>query len=229
MKKLKLLLCLFFIANLSLFGQDSTKLIRHEFGFNTVSLVKQLFSNNPTNTLEQLPYDIYYNFYFNPTIDMRVGLGFRNITTSTEIEGQSDPRKTTDQNFNLRLGIGNDFVRYKSLTLNAFADVLYKSATLASANTTTTQGFPNPVSIIKTTTSDVTRGVGIQAGLGAKYNLIKNLSIYIEVPLGFMYDRTASTVTYEESGQAASSSTNKSSRSNAHISLPTTLYLVLRF
>lgn len=48
------LLTLFFVP-----AQDTTKIINQEIGFNTVSLVKQLISNAPSNTLATLPYDFF--------------------------------------------------------------------------------------------------------------------------------------------------------------------------
>ncbi len=46
-------------------AQDSTRAMRHEIGFNTVSLIKQLISNNPTSSFTQSPYLVFYNFYAN--------------------------------------------------------------------------------------------------------------------------------------------------------------------
>ncbi len=229
MKKLTLLFTLLFQLSATLFAQDTNKVIRHEVGFNTVSLIKQLISNNPSNTLEQLPYDIYYNFYFNSKSALRIGLGVQNTNTSTEIEGQTEPRTTGEVAFNLRMGLGKDIVSYKHLSLNAFADVLFKNSSLNTVNTSTSQNFPNPVLTTKTTSSDITTGFGAQVGLGVKYNLLKHLAVYIEVPMTYMAESMKSELTFEEEGSSAVSSSNKTFSTNLQISLPTTIYLVLRF
>lgn len=229
MKKLTLLFTFLFQISFSVFAQDTNKVIRHEVGFNTVSLIKQLISNQPNNTLEQLPYDIYYNFYFDNLSAIRIGLGVLNTKTSTEIEGQNEPRTTNQLAFNLRAGLGKDIVRYKRLSLNAFTDVLFKNNTVSTVNTSTSQSFPNPVIKITTTSNDITNGIGAQIGLGVKYNLLKHLALYIEVPMSFMAESTKSELIFEEEFGPTETTSNKVNSTTFQISLPTTLYLVLRF
>lgn len=229
MKNFRLFVSVFILSFLSISAQDTTKAIRHEIGFNTVSLIKQIVSNNPGNTLSQLPYDVFYNLYFNEKVGMRLGLGIRNSSSTTEIEGQKEPRKNNQFGLNLRAGISNNFVKQNRITLNAFADVLYENFSLKTINTSTSQSFPNPVVTIKTTSSDVVTGVGGQIGVGVKYNLYKNLSVYAEVPFGFMIETSTSKVTIEETGSPADNSTTKSNSSSLRITIPTTIYLVLRF
>lgn len=229
MKNLRLLILVLCFATSAAFSQDSTRFIRHEIGFNTVSLIKQLISNNPGNTLDQLPYDLFYNYYFSEKTGMRVGLGVLNLNTSTEIEGQKDPRTNNQLGLNVRLGLTNNFIRQNRLTLNAFADVLYENVSLKTANTSTSQSFPNPVTTTKITSNDVTTGIGAQLGVGVKYCIYKHLCVYAEVPLSFLAESTTSKLSIEESGFPTENSTNKTKASALRVSLPTTIYLVLRF
>ncbi len=223
MKKLNLSIYFLFVSVLSCVAQDTTKMIRHEIGFNSVSLIKQLISNNPSNTLNQLPYDVFYNLYFNPKTAMRVGLGLTTSNTKTEIEGQKDPRISKQTGLNLRLGLNSNFFSQNRLTFNVFADILYENLSLKSINTSTSQSFPNPINTTKVTSSDLTTGYGVQAGVGVKYNLYKHLSVYAEVPLSLLLETTTSKVTIEESGSPTENTTNKTSSNNTRITLPSTL------
>ena len=229
MKKFRLFVSLFILSTFTVSAQDTTKALHHEIGFNTVSLIKQLISNNPSNTLSQLPYDIFYNLYFNEKVGLRLGLGILNVNSSIEIEGQKEPRKNNQLGLNLRFGVSNNFVKQNRLTLNAFGDVLYGNFSLKTINTSTSQSFPNPVVSTKITSSEVVTGVGAQIGVGVKYTLYKNLSVYAEVPFGFMTETSTSKLTVEETGSPADNTTTKSNSSSLRITIPTTVYLVLRF
>lgn len=210
-------------------AQDSTKLINQEIGFNTVSLVKQMISNDPGNTLDQLPYLVFYNLYFKNMIGLRVGLGMSTLKTETEIEGQSFPRTTNARSFDLRTGVSYNFVRHNRVTLNAFADYLIQNASSETVNTFTNQVFPNPVQKTTTITSDRSRGLGAQIGVGVKYNLHKHLSIYAEVPLTFMATTFTSDVEISQTGEPTEKTKNTTKDSGTRITIPTTIYLVLRF
>lgn len=229
MKKIQHVIITLFLFCSSLLAQDSTKIINQEVGFNTVLLIKQLISNNPSSTLDQLPYSIFYNIYFKDLIGIRVGLGFSTSKDESSIEGQNTPRTTNTNELDLRTGISYNFVRSKRITLNVFADNLIQQGKTETVNTSTTQAFPNPVQKITTTTSDKISGSGFQLGVGVKYNLYKHLSIYAEIPIGFMTTTTTSDVTVSELGQATQTTSNSDKNSQSKITIPTTIYLVLRF
>jgi hypothetical protein len=209
-------------------AQDSVKVLQHEIGFNTVLLVKQMISNNPSSTLPQLPYAIFYNLYYKDLVGIRLGLGYQNSHQETEIEGQQTPRETNQSNLNLRAGASYNFVSTKRLTFNVFADYVMERVSLKTSNTSTMQSFPNPISNLTVENTETTYGKGGQVGVGVKYNLFKNLSIYAEVPFTFIARTAKSELSIEEDGiTEITSSSGKSSFTS--ITLPTTVYLVLRF
>ena len=229
MKKIQPLIILCFLLANSIKAQDSVKVINQEIGFNTVLLIKQLISNNPSNTLDQLPYSVFYNLYYKDKIGLRVGLGLSNSKDQTTIDGQNTPRTTKSNELDLRTGISYNFIKHNRITLNTFVDALILQSKTETVNTRTTQTFPNPVEKITTTSTDKTTGSGFQVGVGVKFNIYKHLSIYAEVPLSFMATTTTSSVNISEAGQPSEITKTTSTNSYSKITLPTTLYLVLRF
>jgi hypothetical protein len=228
MKNLKPIIA-FVLLSSFLKAQDSTKAINHEIGFNTVSLIKQVISNNPNNTLSQLPYDIFYNLYFKDKIGIRLGLGINNSNSQTKIDGQNEPRKTTRNSISGRIGLSYNFVKQNRVTLNAFADMIYENFELRTTNTETVQSFGDPVHNITTTTVDQTNGMGGQLGVGVKYNLYKHLSLYAEIPFTFLSSTVTSNVLIEEDGFPDDITNSKSTGTSVKIIVPATIYLVLRF
>ncbi|MCE3259026.1 MAG: hypothetical protein K0S12_667 [Bacteroidetes bacterium] len=227
MKKIKLVVALLFVSMI-IKSQDSSKVFSHEIGFNTVSLIKQAISNNPTSTIPQLPYDFFYNMYYKEKIGLRTGFGISTANTETSIMGQPFPRKTKKAELDYRIGGSYNFVSFKRVTLNAFLDyagAYHKSETVT---TTTVQSFPNPVANITTETSDVTNLSGVQTGIGIKYNIHKHLSLYTEMPLGFYISNLQSSVSITESGVKDFTKTTTIT-SGAQVFIPATIYLVLRF
>jgi hypothetical protein len=227
MKKIKFIICSLLFVTLAK-SQDSTKVIKHEIGFNTVLLVKQLISNNPTATLDQLPYSVFYNMYFNNTIGIRVGLGLSNAKYKTTIEGQVEPRETKQQDLNVRGGITYNFIKHQKLTLNAFVDGIYNNSSYKTVNTQTINSFPQTINVT-TTSSDKMVGTGGQIGVGVKYDLLKYLSLYIEVPISFVASTVTSEVETTRSNATSQKNSNKDVITRTYITLPSTLYLVLRF
>jgi hypothetical protein len=65
-------------------------------------------------------------------------------------------------------------------------------------------------------------------GVGLKFNVYKNLSLYAEMPLTYTQQRTGTSVVINESGDI-DSSTNTTWTNNTQFFIPTTIYLVLRF
>lgn len=225
---------LLLVAFSSVKAQDSLSLnnekrLYHEIGFNTVLLVKQLISNNPGNTLAQSPYAVFYNLYVRDKAGLRIGLGLLNTTNKTEIEGQPFPRTTKLNNTDFRVGFSYNFLRHDRLTLNGFADYIMQSHKASTVNTSTIQVFPDPVEELTVTTVDKTTGVGAQVGVGVKYNLLKNLSVYAEVPFMFVMGKTTSSVLIEQAGLPDDETTSTSNNTTSTFLIPTTIYLVLRF
>lgn len=227
MKKITLVICALIIFNL-VKSQDTNRVIKHEIGFNTVLLVKQLISNNPTASLDQLPYTVFYNMYFNHTFGIRLGLGISNTKFKTTIEGQPEPRETKQQDLNFRGGLTYNFVTNQRLTLNTFVDGIFNNASYKTVNTQTLSSFPQIITI-KSTSSDKIIGFGGQIGVGVKYNLLKYLSLYLEVPLSFVSSTAKSEVETTRTNSPSEKDSSKDVITTTYITLPTTLYLVLRF
>jgi hypothetical protein len=232
MKILKLLLSALFILPFSCFSQDSAavhqKKFNHEIGFNTINLLRQIVVFNTDNT-DQLPFDVFYNLYYKNRHGLRFGLGILASRTETEISGQKNPRVTTLRNMNYRVGYSYNFARYQKVTLNAFADFLSKNQELQTTTTTTIQVLPNPriTQTIESTQSTV--GAGGQIGVGVKYDIYRQLSLYIEVPLSLMAETSTVSDLVKETGVPDQLSTQTSRTTGTKIALPTSVYLVLRF
>lgn len=214
----------------NLYSQDSSKvkLLNHEVGFNTVSLIKQLVSNNPTSTLPQLPYVIFYNVYYKNLFGLRFGLGLTSNTIETKVSGQIDKKVTKNSTQDIRLGLSYNFIRTKRFVANVFGDYVYNKNIISSTNTSTVQAFPDPISTITVESIDKTLGNGAQAGIGLKYNIFKHLCVYTEMPLVFLSKNTTSETRIIDSGVIDKTTTNVHNN-NLQIILPTTLYLVLTF
>ena len=227
--KLKFFIPLF-IYCINASAQDSLKVKKfsHDIGFNTVLLVKQLSSNNPSSTLAQLPYSIFYNLYYKDKIGFRLGVGLSTLHTETAIEGQTNNRVSNNSSTNFRLGASYNIVKTKRLTCMGYLDVITSSTKLTATNTTTVQTFPNPIENLKTESIDKTQGFGGEVGVGLKFQLLKHLSIYTEVPLVFQAKNTASQVTITNGG-VIDKTKSTAYENSFQIILPTTLYLVLTF
>lgn len=230
MKNLKLFIALLIFSPFLTKAQDSTRIFNHEIGFNTVSLVKQLISNNPSSTLTQLPYDLFYNLYYKDKFGFRAGLGLATTKTETSIQGQATPRNDNDINYSMRFGLSYNFVKSRRLTLNTFADFLIGRSEQKSVNTqTTVPQFGDPVSTITTTSDDLLKSTGAQVGIGVKYNIYRHLSLYIEVPVSIMLNKNTQTLTIADPNAETVTTTSTIKSTVTKISIPTTVYLVLRF
>lgn len=223
------LLLFFTVLSGTLCAQDSTKKFNHEIGINAVLLIKQIISDNPNSTLNQLPYTLFYNLYYKDKGGIRLGFGGSSSKSKTDIDGQNLPRESFQGSFNARVGVSYNFVHYKRLTLNAFVDGIYSSSYVSSTNTQTlTTGTPTVITLTSET-SDKTIGNGAQAGIGVKFDLYRHISLYTEIPLGMLSENTTSDVKTSRTGFPSQSTTSRSKSSSRFIIIPATVYLVLRF
>jgi hypothetical protein len=215
---------------ISLYSQDTTKtkLLNHEIGFNTVSLIKQMISNNPSSSLPQLPYSIFYNLYYKNLVGLRVGFGMASTKIETEIEGQNENRITENKSYDLRAGLSYNFIKTKRFSGNVFGDYVYNSSLISSTNTTTVQVFPDPISTLTVGSKDKTVGNGGEIGVGLKYTILKHLSVYTEVPIVFLSKKATAETEINDSGVIDKTSSTVHTN-NFQIILPTTIYLVLTF
>lgn len=210
-------------------AQDSTTAGPNEIGFNTVSLVKQLISNNPTSTLATLPYMVFYNYYFTDNMAARLGVGGSISKNEQNIQGQVEPRTTKVNAVNLRLGASVNLAESRRVTVLGFADFIYEKGSTSTINTSTIQTFPNPIINRRVESSTKTNGFGGQIGAGLKFGLYKHLSLYVEVPMSYIIEKTETSDTVTDVGSPAVNNTATETNTNIRISLPTTLYLILKF
>jgi hypothetical protein len=213
-------------------AQDSTNAskLKHDLGFNSVLLIKQLISNSPSNVSTMLPYQVIYTMHLPNKIGVRLGLGIQNSKSQTSVSGQFAPRTTNVSNLSTRVGANYNFLQHKQFTCNAFVDGVYQNSKTRTVNTTTfTSGF-GQTSTEVVTTENISSSIGGQFGFGIKYNFAKHLGLYIETPLQFT--TTQAKATFEETlnGFPQSNSTiDKTTASNVQIFLPTTLFLLITF
>jgi hypothetical protein len=225
----KAILCLLIFSSSFLKAQDSIpeKRIRHELGFNSVLLIKQIFSNNPNATLPQLPYQVIYTLHFKNKLGVRAGLGITQTRTETAIEGLSSPRITKELISAYRLGINKDFLTYRHITANAFADVVTQQASLSTETETNSGSFSS-----RQTIDSKIFSVGPEIGFGIKYTFNKHIALYTEIPLQFLYTTSHETdvTTNDNSGSSFTETQISNSKGYAtKIFLPTTLFLNILF
>jgi hypothetical protein len=230
MKRLSLSLLFLFTATVALAQRpDSARAqqFRHEIGFNAMRLLDQLPLIEAPG--DQLPYDVFYNFWFSERFGMRLGAGILKENVQTAIPGQAEPRESDRTNMNVRLGLNHNFLRTGAMTINAFADAVWENVQNKTITTTTTQLFGDPIVTTTVKNEEESMGFGGQVGLGINFRIYRNLCLYTEVPLTFI---TSSSKTRDEvSDDAGYYDVNSNAHTDSHfrITLPATVYLVLRF
>lgn len=231
----KTLLVIILIASFSIIkAQDSiqAKKISHEIGFNSVLLIKQIISNNPASTLEQLPYQVIYSLNFSTNYSLRLGLGINQNKIETEIQGLNQPRITNTMNGAYRLGLGKNFVSYKKIICNVFGDITFDHSHIKTTTVSTTNTFPSPTDI-KQELNNISNSPGFEIGFGLKYQFNKHIALYTETPLQFKQTTTKETdhTTSTQNGFIvdAQSTITSSKGSSIKVFLPTTLFLMISF
>jgi len=232
-----------FLVTLTVFGffvkaQDtrdsSSNKIKHDLGFNTVLLIKQVISNSPTNLNVMQPYQVIYTAHISK-IGVRAGLGIGQSKTETSITGQITPRSTSFIDLAGRVGVNYNFLNNKRIICNAFVDGVYQNSSLKTVNTNTFTsggGFGGgQVSTQVFTSETKSSAVGGQVGFGIRYSIAKHLALYAEVPLQFttISGRESSSTTLNGVPQNNSISSTSTKGTNTQVFLPTTLYLLITF
>lgn len=213
---------------------SSSNKIKHDLGFNTVLLIKQVISNSPTNLNVMQPYQVIYTAHISK-IGVRAGLGIGQSKTETSITGQTTPRTTNFIDLAGRLGANYNFLTNKRITCNAFVDGVYQNSKLKTVNTntfTTGGGFGGTqVSTQVFTSENKSSAVGGQVGFGIRYSVAKHLALYAEVPLQVTTvsgsESSSTTLNGVLQGNSIVSSSTKGI--NTQVFLPTTLYLLITF
>lgn len=209
-------------------SQDSTSTFpRHEFGFNSVWLVKNLTGS--TTDMSDQPYVIFYNYYFHPKLNARFGFGGANQNSDTKGTTLVGRNEQLYRSVNARLGASYSLLTTSKLTINLFADGVYYHTLEQTMETSTVQANASP-GIERTLLSTYKQNsIGGQAGMGVKYNLLKNLSLYAEIPVTWVYVTSLNESTLRVTDEEDVVQNTKTKGYSSWVLPPTTIYLVLRF
>jgi hypothetical protein len=206
----------------------SQKRITHELGFNSVLLIKQIISNNPATTLPQLPYQVIYTMHFNNKFGIRAGLGINQSRTETTISGLTGPRVTKTISGAYRFGVNRNFLNFKKITCNAFADMTFTHANITTDTESSSGTFSS-----KTSISSKSMSVGPEIGFGIKYSFNKHIALYTEIPLQVTYNQSHDSETQSSFSNGTlvntTSTISDSKGYSTRIFLPTTLFLNILF
>lgn len=203
------------------------KLLNHEIGFNTVTLLSQLSFFEPSQN-QQL-YTVFYNIYYKDLIGLRLGGGMFSNSNQSEPRGEILPTINNNSGLNLRAGVSYNFISHKRFTFNVFGDYLYGNQFSESRTTSTLQTHPDPFLIVTNRQVSETYSHGLQAGIGIKVQLHKILCLYAELPVGYLLTKTDLENVRSDNGGGYDSNKVINWQSNTRITLPSTVYLVLRF
>jgi hypothetical protein len=229
----------FAICTLAAAAQDTTrsapvttkpekkKVVYQEAGFNMVTLLRQLDLLEISN--EQLPYVVIYNLYFKNIVGVRLGGGVFSQSDQSETEGSVTPVIVNAEDINLRAGISYNFASHKVVTFNLFGDFVTSRSKLETISTTTFQTFPDPIITRTTKIAEHGTGYGYQAGFGLKVDIYKNLSLYTEMPFTWFLNRIDNESLEVDDGGKYSQTISRRYVSTYFVTLPTSVYLVLRF
>jgi opacity protein-like surface antigen len=224
---------------------DSTLRIRHEVGINTTMLIKQIF-NLSNNTFPTLPYDITYNCVRNKSA-LRFGVGFTfENTTLTRIESSNSPFPTPDDNVptydrsfsaSLRAGWERRYYFDKRFMAYAGIDIAVGMFDGKSQTVSIFNNLPSSYNFQKSTVTQSSMKLGGGPVAGLRFNISKHLSLLTEMPVYAFYNHSKMTsVDYSRNidfggntTENTNSETEITSGSNISITLPVTIYLVVRF
>jgi hypothetical protein len=218
---------------------------QHEIGINTTMLLKQIF-NLSNNTFTTLPYDITYNYAWKRAA-LRFGIGItysnnkvnRTESSTAFIPGPDDNVPTYDNSFSTSIRAGWERRYHFDRRFMAYAGVDI-AAGMSEAKSQTVNVFnnlPNSYSFQKSTVEQNTVKLGGGPVAGLRFNISKHLSLLTEMPVYAFYNYSKmTTVDYSKnidfSGTTFINTNTKSettSGSSLSITLPVTLYLVVRF
>ncbi len=220
---------------------------RHEFGFNTTMLLKQVF-NLSNSTFAMLPYDLTYkNIAPGNKTAWRFGLGISMdfSKSGTEITGGSPPPGPNSgvpaysNHFNsfFRAGWERRFRLDRKFLVYAGVDLVGETGYSRSQTVIEYNNLPNSYNSSRTTVSGDKIAAGGGPVFGIQYNFRKRLSLYTEMPLYAVYSYEVEESKYSSynidfNGTITNfQSTEKEDLTGTKLSLtlPVTLYLAFKF
>lgn len=224
----------------SIIAQDSTatkvqedpspKKCSHEIGFNATFLIKQLFSNNPSSTLVQLPYQINYTLGIKDKFGIRLGAGFDQSVLKTSVQGQNTPRTTKFISGSYRLDFCKNVLSYRRISSFVFLGGIFDQSKIET--TTISDQTPFGGSLVKSELINAAVSFGGEAGIGLKYSYNKHLALGIEIPVQVKYttskeiDKQTITNTFSSSyTEVITNSTGMTTK----VFLPTSIFIIVKF
>ena len=239
MKK-TILIVLFGVTSV-LKAQDSTatkiqdnapavKMVSHEIGFNATFLIKQLFSNNPSATLAQLPYQINYTLGIKDKFGIRVGAGFDQSVLKTNVQGQNTPRTTKFISGSYRLDFCKNVLTYRRISSFVFVGGVFDQTKIETTTISDQTPFGGP--LVKSELINAAVSIGGEAGIGLKYSYNKHLALGIELPIQVKYTTSKEidkqTITDSFSSSYTEIITN-STGMTTKVFLPTSIFIIVKF
>jgi hypothetical protein len=166
--------------------------------------------------------------HLNNKTGIRAGLGISQTRTETQVAGLSSPRITNTVSGSYRFGINRNFLNFKKITCNAFADMTFNHANFTTETESTSGSFSS-----KSKISSKSMALGPEIGFGIKYSFNKHIALYTEIPLLVTYNQShdSDTQTSFNNGSfiSTTSTISDSKGFSTKIFLPTTLFLNILF
>ncbi len=223
-------------------AQDSTSIkvvespapknFSHEIGFNATFLIKQLFSNNPSATLLQLPYQLSYTLGVKDKLGIRLGAGFEQSVLKTVIQGQTTPRTTKFISGSYRLDFCKNIMAYRKISSFAFVGGIFDQTKIETTTITDQTSFGGSLTKSELINSSVS--FGAEFGLGLKYSYNKHIAIGIEIPVQVKYTSSKETDKQTVTNNFSTNSTITLTITNTtgmttKVFLPTSLFIFIKF
>lgn len=188
-----------------------SKPTKHELGFNTTLLIKQVLSFNPSN-IPFSPYMVTYKYTLGKQTNLRAGAG---ITVQKTSSTENDINKRHSKFYSMDYRLGAEIQKMLTQRWKAYygIDVVYMY------NETFTEFQFN-------TFSSQTKGYGIGPVAGIQCYLTKRLSLFTETTLYFT--NTDERIKNTSSSPFGQNSSSHSNILRGDIKLPTTLYLAFK-
>jgi hypothetical protein len=195
---------------------------KHQIGINTTLFIKQFLSFSDNNIMADNPYLFTYKYIGNKGTGLRTGLGFSFVGNKNSSNGNVGlVPDSTDSRFYFRVGYEKQFVLSKHWIAYGGIDVRYQTEKTKVVTTVST--FPqNQVSTI----SNKNLNIGLGPVLGFEFIINKRMSLNAEATVIYFYNEQRKKI--EDSRFPALNSDSYTSRSLASISVPTTLFFIVK-
>lgn len=221
---LLLILLASFFSHMGIAQEEKPPFKQFELGFNSTLLTRQILNLSAAN-IEQSPYDFSLRYNFSPqnNFALRFGTGWRS-ETSKRIDKNSGSATSQDNEFNnssldFRLGFEVRKNMGKHFSAHLGFDFISRISSNSSKNT-------NPSGFNKV--EDKAKSLGLGPTLGIQWTFNKHLALYTEGNVYFQHRKSKSMNEFV-SGSFSNKTESSGSVNFTRTTLPTTLYLLIRF